>query len=161
MTPVAIVILLVVGLTLLGLELFVIPGFGVTGVLGLAALGVGTALAYTDLGPVWGMLSGLLSLAIVVAAVIIIPRTRVGRRMVFEQSSRDVRAYPTHAVSEGQRGVTVTPLRPTGVARFGAQEVDVVSDGEYIDLGVWVLVVRLEGARVVVEPEAEQTSESA
>jgi membrane-bound serine protease (ClpP class) len=50
----------------------------------------------------------------------------------------------------GRRGVTFTPLGPSGKIRLGERLLDVVADGEFIDRGVDVEVVEVHGNRVVV-----------
>jgi membrane-bound serine protease (ClpP class) len=50
----------------------------------------------------------------------------------------------------GRRGITVTPLRPIGRVRFGRDEVDVMSEGEYIEPNQEVEVMTAEGPRIVV-----------
>jgi membrane-bound serine protease (ClpP class) len=50
----------------------------------------------------------------------------------------------------GRRGTTVTPLRPSGRVRFGTEEVDVITEGEYVDRDCAVEVTAVEGTRVVV-----------
>jgi len=50
----------------------------------------------------------------------------------------------------GREGVTLTPLRPAGVARFGDARVDVVAMGEMIEKDRRVKVVEVKGNRVVV-----------
>jgi membrane-bound serine protease (ClpP class) len=54
----------------------------------------------------------------------------------------------------GREGVTLTPLRPSGKARFDGEPEDVVSHGQFVPEGVRVRVVRVEGSRVVVDPVA-------
>ena len=49
----------------------------------------------------------------------------------------------------------MTPLRPVGSVRFGTDEVDVMTEGEYVDSNQEVEVMSVEGARVVVRiPDA-------
>ncbi len=50
-----------------------------------------------------------------------------------------------------QTGTATTPLRPSGKARFGDQIIQVVSDGGMIDKGTPVLVIDVQGGKVVVE----------
>lgn len=56
-------------------------------------------------------------------------------------------------IDVGSRGVAETDLRPSGVARIRERRVDVVTDGEYISRGSRVIVVAVEGTRVVVRRE--------
>jgi membrane-bound ClpP family serine protease len=50
----------------------------------------------------------------------------------------------------GHQGVATTQLTPSGKARFGGQLVDVIADGEVIGRGSEVVVVEVQGNRVVV-----------
>jgi membrane-bound serine protease (ClpP class) len=51
---------------------------------------------------------------------------------------------------QGERGTTLTILRPSGKAQFGDRLVDVISDGPYIESGKHVQVIEVNGNRVVV-----------
>jgi membrane-bound serine protease (ClpP class) len=50
----------------------------------------------------------------------------------------------------GDWGVAISPLRPSGKARFGDQSLDVVSDGSYVDKGRQIRIVSIQGNRVTV-----------
>ena len=50
----------------------------------------------------------------------------------------------------GKRGVALTDLRPTGLARIGDQRLDVVSEGDYIEKGSCLEVIFVESMRIVV-----------
>jgi membrane-bound serine protease (ClpP class) len=52
----------------------------------------------------------------------------------------------------GKSGQTVTPLRPAGTVMLDDQRVDVITEGKFVESGVPVKVIRVEGMRVVVEP---------
>ena len=54
----------------------------------------------------------------------------------------------------GHHGVATTQLTPSGKARFGNQLVDVLADGEVIARGADVVVVEVQGNRVVVRSAA-------
>lgn len=54
-----------------------------------------------------------------------------------------------------QVGKTLTPLRPAGVVSLNGERLDVVSDGSYIDKGVEVKVIEVEGSKIVVAETAE------
>ena len=60
----------------------------------------------------------------------------------------------------GQRGSTLSALRPSGTARFGDQRVSVVTDGEFIAKDTQVEIVSAEGFRVVVRPAPPSESGS-
>lgn len=155
MTAIIIVTVLVLGLLLIFAEVAIVPGFGVAGVLGLLALLAGAVAAWTELGPFWGGLT--LGVSVVAAGVMLVwlPKSRAARRMVLEHSQAEAASQEDRSRLVGRRGVTVTPLRPIGRVRFGSEEVDVVTEGEYIDSNEEVEVMTVEGPRVVVRiPDA-------
>jgi membrane-bound serine protease (ClpP class) len=61
----------------------------------------------------------------------------------------------------GQRGTAASPLRPAGLAHLAGERVDVVSDGEFIDAGAPLEVIRVDGNRIVVRRPREPTERSA
>lgn len=155
MTPFIIVTVLVLGLILLFAEVAIVPGFGVAGILGVLALGAGAVAAWTELGPLWGGLTGVCSLVAAVIMLVWLPKSRAGRKVVLEHSQADAVSQEDRSALVGRRGVTVTPLRPIGRVRFGRDEVDVITEGEYIGSNQEVEVMTVEGARVVVRtPDA-------
>ncbi len=48
-------------------------------------------------------------------------------------------------------GVSVTDLRPAGMAEINSRRLDVVTDGEYIDVDTPIIVTQVTGNRIVVE----------
>lgn len=56
----------------------------------------------------------------------------------------------------GKIGTALTDLRPSGLAGFGEDRLDVVADGQFVEKGRQVKVLRDEGIRLVVEPVEEQ-----
>ena len=52
----------------------------------------------------------------------------------------------------GQEGVTVSYLRPSGIALLGGQRLTVIAEGEFIEAQRPIKVVEACGSRVVVKP---------
>ncbi|MBW2225346.1 MAG: hypothetical protein DRH23_07250 [Deltaproteobacteria bacterium] len=150
MTIAVIVAVLVLGLVLVFVEVAIIPGFGVAGALGLLALAAGAIAAWTELGPLWGGVTGGVSVVAAGAMLYWLPKSRLGRKMVLEHSQAEAVSQKDRSELVGRRGITVTPLRPIGRVRFGSDEVDVMTEGEYVDSNQEVEVMSVEGTRVVV-----------
>jgi membrane-bound serine protease (ClpP class) len=151
------------GLVLLALELFVIPGFGVAGILGILAFAGGLALSLIGAGTTWDVvvdavgrvaLSALLALAAFAVLMRFLPRLPMGHRLILDTALAALTGAAPEAEGDqrwlGKRGTTTSPLRPAGVADFEGERVDVVSRGEYIEAGEPIEVVRIEGNRIVV-----------
>lgn len=157
------------GLVLLGLEVFVVPGFGVFGVLGIGAILAGVYLSMVgslsttvDYNQAALVLSASVLLVLVSAWTLIrtLPRNSRLRRsgiLLGEDTGRDV-GYLSASVRsdlDGQRGTAVTDLRPAGVGRFGGERVDVVAEEGWLAAGTPIEVVRAEGYRHLVRGVAE------
>jgi len=154
-TPIVVITVLVLGLILLFAEVAIVPGFGVAGILGVLALGAGAVAAWTELGPVWGGVTAFTSLIAAAVMLVWLPKSRAGRKMVLRHNQADAVSQEDRSALVGRRGITVTPLRPIGRVRFGPDEIDVVTEGEYIDREQEVEVMVVEGALVVVRvPDA-------
>ena len=155
MSTVAIIVILVVGIVLLLVELFVIPGFGVAGALGIFALVAGTAAAWAELGAEAGLAAGAVAAGVTGLLFYIVAKTGVAKRFVLEHDLPEAVSQPDQKSLLNRRGVAVTPLRPIGRAKFGDEEVDVVTDGDYIEAGERLTVIAVEGVRVVVQSTNE------
>jgi membrane-bound serine protease (ClpP class) len=157
------ILLVGLGLVLLGLEIFVIPGFGLAGIAGVLALGAGLALSLVGAGATGALVlyavgRVALSLLIAIAAALLLlrllPHLPYGRALVLD-TGLDARAgYASAPESDlqwiGKRGTAASPLRPAGIALFEGERVDVVSQGEFIDANALIEVVRVDGNRIVV-----------
>jgi membrane-bound serine protease (ClpP class) len=159
------ILLVALGLVLLGVEIFLIPGFGVTGALGLALLVVGLGLSVVGQGATWAALIRAggrvaLSLLVAIAASLFLmrflPRLPFGRRFVLATELPAGEGYASAPERDrawlGQRGIAESPLRPAGIATISGERVDVVSEGSFIEAGCPVEVIRVDGNRIVVRP---------
>lgn len=156
MSLLTIIAILVVGLILILAELLVLPGFGIAGFLGVCALVAGAAAAWVELSPVAGVVAGLTSIVLTGLVIYLVPRTKAGRRLVLTDSQQDSFAQPSYKHLIGKTGVTLNRLRPGGTARFGEEEVDVITEGEYVEPEHKVVVVAVEGVRVVVRAKSTE-----
>jgi membrane-bound serine protease (ClpP class) len=156
--------LLVGGVALIGVEMFVLPGFGVAGVAGsLAVLGsvylslVSQFSSEADMSQAAGVLSAAILIVIVGAWALLRTLPRSGRfsrsGVMLENATDRATGYISNPVREelvGATGVAITDLRPSGAALFGDERVDVVADSSFIGAGTPVRIVRSEGYRHVV-----------
>ena len=161
------------GVVLLFVEIFVIPGFGVTGFLGIASILAGLSLSLVGTGATSafilkavGRVIFSLLIALVGSLVMLrfLPRSPFGRRLVLETGLPVGEGYgsaPERDVNWlGKTGAAVSPLRPAGIAEIEGERVDVVSDGEFIESGAPIVVTRVDGNRVVVRRRRETTERS-
>ena len=145
-----IVFLLVAGAVLLMVEP-ILPHL-VSGTVGLVFWAIAVVLIYVRYGASVGhwSLAALLSIALLGAWWYLgtLPDTRFGRSVRSDRVIPAETAAKPHLV--GADGVTLTPLRPGGLAQFGAERVDVVTSGEPLDKGERIRVLSVDGPRVLV-----------
>ncbi len=166
------VMLFALGVALLLVELLVLPGFGIAGVLGLLAI-LGSAVLVLLAGD-WSdlsfqnpfgieavfrvLLTTALSMVVIGVLIHYLPRfafTGLGSRLVLAGGLGREVGYVSHRPAEvewiGKRGVTLTPLRPSGKALIEGQRVNVETQGGYVAEDEPIEVIRQVEGRLVVK----------
>jgi membrane-bound serine protease (ClpP class) len=165
------VLFFLLGLLLLGLEIFVVPGFGIFGISGVGLILFGLALATVERMPQspadWGVLGTSIvkfGLALVGAIAVAFTLTRylpnipIANRLLLPSPDEEEHLDPVRAAQAaealallGAIGTSATMLRPAGMAQFGERFLDVVTEGSFVPAGAQVQVVEIEGNRIVVK----------
>ena len=168
-------LLLILGIILLGFELFVIPGFGIAGIAGLLFIAAGAILALQDFVipdpslPWQGEILlknilhvlGAFFMAIIVALFVlryIMPKLSV----VVEGPYLNTTLKDSHADSieaekakVGDIGVTMTFLRPSGKVKIKDEVFDGITQGEFMEKGTPVKISEIKGNRIIVSRKPE------
>lgn len=163
--------LFLIGLLLVGLEIFVIPGTGIAGIAGAGMILASLVLALLglplDISWSVGALSSALGVVIAALGASVLgfillasrlPKSSMGRWMVLkEQISPPLEesAKSLMGVTVDQTGIALTDLRLAGKVKLGSAVFDVVSAHEYIDKGTPVRVSEIDGVRIVVVKTAD------
>lgn len=148
------IILFMLGLLLLILELF-LPG-GIAGSIGFLSI-IGSLFLASDNNTHMAV-SILIALVVSLSVSIIMVKVfgkqmKFLRRMILTDSTSAESGYVSNVNRLdliGREGVTVTPLRPSGIASVDDERIDVVSEGSFIARDVPIKVVKTEGSRIVV-----------
>ena len=165
------VLLFILGLILIALEIFIVPGLGVTGISGivLIVLSLGlvtlvkkpeTTQEWMDFGATLTTLGfglvGSVGTALLVAWYL--PHIPYANRLMLAPptealDSLEEQGVPvgTPAALLGAIGVAATALRPAGKAQFADDYLDVVAEGSYVPAGARVQIIEIEGNRIVVK----------
>lgn len=169
------IVLFVVGIIALIFEIFVIPGFGVAGILGISFILLSLVLAglnnvvftFTEVETSdiwWGIATALMGIILSVILIIWLSH-KIGSKHGFMKHTA---LHLEQKVSDGYVGVpldlssqvgkyahTITVLRPAGKIEIDGVEYDAVSMGEFIDANEKVKVVRTENAQLYVKQDKE------
>ncbi|ALJ56849.1 hypothetical protein AMD24_00684 [Candidatus Xiphinematobacter sp. Idaho Grape] len=140
-----------VGFLLLSAEVF-FPSM-MLGALGLMALITAMVLGYAEYGPILGSWVfagiGVLCSMGFLLWLRVLAYSSIGKCISNRESlSSSLTGGPRMI---GARGVTLSALRPTGIAFVNEKRRDVISDGSFIAPGVSVTVIAEDGQRLVVQ----------
>jgi membrane-bound serine protease (ClpP class) len=169
------IMLFVLGVVSLGVEAFLVPGFGVFGLTGIALVLSSLVMASQTFGNLepsadWNQLAssfGTIFVALVAMGLVGVGLSRLLPSLPFLDglvlsppgSATDHGNEPqlrTKDESAGQaaiglQGVALSVLRPAGKAQFGDRVLDVISDGPFIPAGSTIEIVSATRTRIVVK----------
>jgi len=165
------ILLFLLGIVLLAVEIFVLPGFGVTGVSGIILMLLGLSLVvvkqwpqtseeYMVLGRNFGIFSGGLLFSIFGAFALarFLPSLPMFHWLMLpppdEETSDAGGGLPPASSPSllGAVGTAVTELRPVGRACFGDDYIDVTTESGFVDAGKRVQIIEIDGLKVIVKP---------
>lgn len=164
------IILFGVGIILIALEIFVIPGFGIAGILGLVCT-IGSLVLvmlnndFLDFSFVKGeeifisvavVMTGMLGAIIVMfLAGARLVNSNVFKRIALQEVQDKEKGFTSTFYKEksmiGQKGVTYTRLRPSGKVEIDGNIYDAFTRGNFIDEGVQIVVISDEGTSLKVK----------
>lgn len=150
--------LILVGLALVTVEVTVVPGLNVVGVLGMIGAGVGIVLAFSAFGWAGGMLTLVATVGAAGGLAYVLYDSGAWDRFILSDSLRrdaDMDAQEQEARSRvlGKVGVAVTPLRPSGVAEIDGVRIEVETEGAFVAAGSDIRVIAMDRRRYIVRVE--------
>lgn len=172
-------LLFLLGLVLLGVEIFLIPGFGLAGAAGLGLIIVGLIVTFLEVPvfdplfmPEMHLARPLLMVGFSVVGSILL--VFVVARYLPELKSMEAigislpttlnvdRGFSSHDMKPqegfvGRDGTAVSALKPSGIVLVEGTRLNVVTEGEYVEAGEKVRVVKVDGFRVVVQVEKQSS----
>jgi membrane-bound serine protease (ClpP class) len=151
------IILFAIGLLLLLAEIFFIPGFGLAGIGGIAAILASIFLTFGNI--IQATYSILIALSISVIGFFLlikyIPSTRTWRKFVLSTEQKKELGYTVGTKDLkrliGNKGIAITALRPSGIAEVNGKKLNVLTRGEYVDANTKIKIISVEGNKIVVE----------
>ena len=175
-------ILFIIGLALLAVEIFVLPGFGIAGVAGIIAVVTGLSFAAIDNDLLRHLSTGELTLAwllrpvlvvIIAASAALVGGIVLGRRfltgrsplqkkVVLTAEMKPEEGYVSHPQIEpelvGRTALVMAVLRPSGRVMVDGRYYDAAAeDGLFVARGRTVTVTRIEGGVLYCTPQERKT----
>ena len=168
-------LVLIIGVLLLGVEVLVLPGFGIAGISGLAVIAAGLILSFQGfvlpdpslpweaglmLKNVGRVMASFLGAFLVSFFLIrfVLPRIATVVKGPYLSASLEGARADSHeamTVAKGETGISLTPLRPAGKIRIKGRKVDAITRGDFIDPDQAVAVVSVSQNHVIVQKAEE------
>lgn len=149
--------LFVVGVILLGFEVF-IPG-GILGVLAGLAMLAGSALAFIDFGVTGGLIASTIAVVMVGGMLYfefkILPKTAFGQRLFLKAAVDGTSSPARDRDYVGTSGVTLTSMGPTGYVEIDGKRFEAFSRSGFLEPGVPVDVVGTDNFSLIVTTKSE------
>lgn len=147
--------LILVGVLLIVAEVYLVPGFNVVGIIGMLMLVFAVGFAFAESGVLMGISTLVASVTITGGIFFWMWQSGAWDRFVLSSNlRRDERLVARESEQRarylGKTGTAMTPLRPTGVAEFDGERIEVVTEGEFIAAGSGVRVVAMDRRRYFV-----------
>ncbi len=146
------IVCILAGLLLITIEVYLIPGFNVIGILGSLLVIFAIGYAYSESGLLSGTIALSVTLGSGITLFLILWRSGAWDRFILSTTlktevdaanqRRDERARYL-----GKTGVAITPLRPTGIVEINGERVEVSTEGEFIAVGSSIRIVAMDRRR--------------
>lgn len=143
---------IIIGLLFLALEILVIPGVGIAGVIGFILIAVGVWQSYAG----HGMLAGHLVLAgtfiLTVLTLVLSLRGKTWRKLALSTAIESkVNVIDHELIKAGDTGKTVSRLAPMGKALINGEFYEVSTNGDFIDQQTDIIVGKIEYNKIIVK----------
>ena len=168
------ILLFIIGLILIALEIFVVPGFGITGISGITLTFTGLVLSlvknvdfsFDEVGMhdllialatvLTGTISGI-GLSIYLSQKLFTAKSgsfsHLSLHEVMKKEDGYVSIDPELLKLKGARGIAATKLRPSGKITVEGRNYDAIAVAGMIDKGARIVVTKVETMQLYVEEE--------
>lgn len=145
--------LLFTGIVLMFVEMLLIPGVGIAGILSFASFGAACWYAFSFIGRTAGIITTIIASIILIILIIIILRGKTWKRFELKTEVDSKVNVETEKVKVGDQGIAQTRLAPMGTGKFGGVYCEVKSvTNAMIAAGTPIEVVETEDNKVIVKP---------
>ncbi|MBK6264563.1 hypothetical protein JKA74_05890 [Marivirga sp. S37H4] len=150
---IGITFLILAGLALIIAELIFVPGTTIVGILGLVLVISGIFMVFNDYGNIAGYWTIAGTGVVTIIAIVYSFKSNSWDRFSLKSiSNSKVNDEDIYAFQVGERGKTISDLKPIGKAEIFGKIYEVRSKGDWIGSGEPIQVVKIDNKRIFVEP---------
>jgi membrane-bound ClpP family serine protease len=152
MTIFFIVILILFGITLIVLEVLLLPGL-IAGILGAIFLLMGIAWTWQIYGSAPAFYTAIAAGVLLGISLVLSLRSGIwGRFSLKDKLEGKMNQIDPEKVKAGDRGAAISSLRPMGTVRVNGERYEAQSESVLIPPNYPVEVVRIDGYKLIVKP---------
>jgi len=151
MITLAIIILILVGILLLFLEFFVVPGVTIAGIGGFALITTGIVVAYINFPPFYGHLTLALT---VICLILFFIYVFYGKGMKKVSLNTEITSKVNEIEEEiqvGQTGIAISRLAPMGKIMVNEKFYEAEATNDFIDQNIEIEIVKVLKNKLIVK----------
>ncbi|MCF8296894.1 MAG: NfeD family protein [Saprospiraceae bacterium] len=153
MTWSIIAVVIIIGLLLLVLEILVIPGTGIVGVLGFGCVIFGIYETYVTFGNTAGHITVASTVFLSAIAIYLSIRANTWKKLSLKSEIKSqVNLIDSKIIKVGDKGIAIARLAPSGKARINDELYEVHTFNLFVDENTEVEVIKIEASKVWVKP---------
>ncbi len=147
-----IIILILVGILMLLIEILVIPGSGVAGIIGFGLKVAGIWIAYTNEGVREGHITVGITLGVSIVGLVLALRSKTwDKAMLHTKIDGKVNTINPELLNVGDIGKTISRCAPMGKAVFNNKFYEVSAYSNFIDQEVEIEVMKINGNKIFIK----------
>ena len=146
-----ILVLAFVGIGLLILEIFFIPGIGIAGIGGIAMLGGAVWLAYEQIGTITGNVTLIKSRIVVILLIYWFVKGKMINHLSLQKDIDSTAPNNIRSDSQiGQEGITISQIKPMGQILIDGNIIEAKSEDGFIEVNKKVEVEKIYSTYVII-----------
>jgi len=154
MTTIVITLLIILGLFLLILEFFVLPGVTFAGIGGVLFIGIGIFMSYKYFGSFGGNTALVGTLTVSVLLVVWSLRSGTWDKLMLNSVvNGNVEVKDDDDIKVGDVAVAITRLNPVGKAKVNQVTIEARCPGHFIDANTPLEVLKVYKTYIIVKPK--------
>lgn len=151
---IVIVLLILLGLLLIILEFFVLPGVTFAGLGGVFFIGVGIYMAYHQFGTAGGNTTLIAALACTIFVIVWSLRSGTWNKLMLNTTIESrVEVKNDDDIKVGDMGVAITRLNPIGKAKVNNVLIEAKCPGQFVDQNTILEVQKVYKTYIIVKPK--------
>lgn len=144
--------LILLGILVLIIEIFIVPGTTVVGLAGIALILTGIYFTYAELGTTYGHYVTTVTILLCAALIFAGFRVKVWRRFMIKSTIEGkANLIDTTKVKVGDKGISVSKLQPFGTILINDNRFEATSMGEFIETNKQVEVIKVYTNKIIIK----------